>query len=214
MALFTYQVHMYTFFDRWTEPGRMNSNKSTKLRGVHHFHHHHHYHHHHHRHDNHHYVLCRATGVKPRLDCRARKQFRRIHFGVFSMSRFVPPALSSNWTWPALSLSSIIRHLSYVRLDRWALLTVWVWYIFIFVLFPLYRSTDLAELWGTVKSCQITQMVEIRYVSQEQDDINCSSMPAGLGGKGKIDRKFEGNFERKWFRMKSAWEEAPKLMSP
>ena len=84
----------------------------------------------------------------------------------------------------------------------------------IFVLFPLYRSTDLAELWGTVKSCQITQMVEIRYVSQEQDDINCSSMPAGLGGKGKIDRKFEGNFERKWFRMKSAWEEAPKLMSP
>ena len=99
-------------------------------------------------------------------------QFGRVHFGVFSMSRFVPPALSSNWTWPALSSSSIISHLSYVRLDRWALLTVGVWCIFIFVLFPLYRSTGLAELWGTVKSCQFTQMVEIRYVSQEQDDIN------------------------------------------
>ena len=159
-------------------------------------------------------LILAVLSDQSRLDRQARIQFRRIHFGVFSMSSFVPPALSSNWTWPALSLSSIIRHLSYVRLDRWALLTVWVWYIFIFVLFPLYRSTDLAELWGTVKSCQITQMVEIRYVSQEQDDINCSSMPAGLGGKGKIDRKFEGNFERKWFRMKSAWEEAPKLMSP
>ena len=103
----TYHVSgMYTFFDRWTEPGRMNSNKSTKLRGVHHFHHHHHYHHHHHRHDNHHYVLCRPTGVKPRLDCQARKQFGRIHFGVFSMSCFVPPALSSDLT------CFVIRHLS------------------------------------------------------------------------------------------------------
>ena len=25
-------------------------------------------------------------------------QFRRVHFGVFSMSCFVPPALSSDWT--------------------------------------------------------------------------------------------------------------------
>ena len=38
-----------------------------------------------------------------------------------------------------------------------------------------------------------------------QGDINCSSLPSGLGGNGE--------FERKYFRMKSAWEEAPQLMS-
>ena len=31
-----------------------------------------------------------------RLNCRARIQFRRVHFGVFSTSRFAPPALSSH----------------------------------------------------------------------------------------------------------------------
>ena len=31
-----------------------------------------------------------------------------LHFGVFSTSCFVPPALSSDWTWPALS--SVICH--------------------------------------------------------------------------------------------------------
>ena len=35
-------------------------------------------------------------------------------------------------------------------------------------------------------------------------------MPAGLGGNGEFERKFE----RKWFRMKSAWEDAPQLKSP
>ena len=64
-------------------------------------------------------------------------------------------------------------------------------------LFPLYMSNALAELWGTVKSCQITQMVEIRHVSQEQGDISFSSLPAGLGGKGEFERKFDGKFERK-----------------
>ena len=37
------------------------------------------------------------TGGRPRLDRRVRIQFRQVHFGVFSTSRFVPPALSSDW---------------------------------------------------------------------------------------------------------------------
>ena len=61
-------------------------------------------------------------GGGPRLDRGARIQVGQVHFGVFSMSRFVPPALSSDWTWPALSLSSVISHLSFVRLDCRALL--------------------------------------------------------------------------------------------
>ena len=43
-----------------------------------------------------------------RLDRRARIQLERAHFGVFSTSRFVPPTLSSDWTWP--TLSSVICH--------------------------------------------------------------------------------------------------------
>ena len=35
-------------------------------------------------------------GGGPRLDRRARVQFGRVHFGVFSTSRSVPPALSSD----------------------------------------------------------------------------------------------------------------------
>ena len=34
-------------------------------------------------------------GSGPRLDCRVRIQLGWVHFGVFSSSRFVPPALSS-----------------------------------------------------------------------------------------------------------------------
>ena len=37
------------------------------------------------------------TGGGPRLDRRVRIQFRQVHFGVFLTSRFVPPALSSDW---------------------------------------------------------------------------------------------------------------------
>ena len=33
----------------------------------------------------------------PRLDRRVRIQLGRVHFWVFSMSRFVPLALSSDW---------------------------------------------------------------------------------------------------------------------
>ena len=50
-----------------------------------------------------------------------------------------------------------------------------------------------------------------------QGDFNCSSLPAGLGGNGEFERKFEEilrEFERKLFRMKSAWEEVPQLKSP
>ena len=49
-------------------------------------------------------VLCRPTGGGPRLDRRARIQFRRVNFGVFSTSRFVPSALSSGFlaTFPLL----------------------------------------------------------------------------------------------------------------
>ena len=43
-----------------------------------------------------------------------------------------------------------------------------------------------------------------------QGDFYCSSLPVGLGGNGEFERKFE----RKIFRMKSAWEEAPLLKSP
>ena len=44
-------------------------------------------------------------GRRPRLDRQVRIQLGRVHFGVFSTSPFVPPALSSDWTWSALSSS-------------------------------------------------------------------------------------------------------------
>ena len=51
------------------------------------------------------------------LERRARIQLGRVNFGVFSMTCFVPPALTSDWTWPALSSvichpSSVLRRLS------------------------------------------------------------------------------------------------------
>ena len=52
-----------------------------------------------------------------------------------------------------------------------------------------------------------------------QGDFNCSSLPAGLGENGEFERKSEEiwwnlrRFERKYLRMKSAWEEAPQLKS-
>ena len=39
----------------------------------------------------------------PRLPCLAKIQLGRLHFAVFSTSRFLPRALSSDWTSPALS---------------------------------------------------------------------------------------------------------------
>ena len=39
----------------------------------------------------------------PKLHCLAKIQFGQVYFGVFSTSRFLPPALSSDWTSPALS---------------------------------------------------------------------------------------------------------------
>ena len=32
----------------------------------------------------------------------------------------------------------------------------------------------------------------MQYKAQNQIDINCSSLPAGLGGNGEFERKFEG----------------------
>ena len=59
-------------------------------------------HHHHQSHYNH-LVLSRPTGSGPRRDRRARIQFGRVNFGVFSMSRFMPSALSSDFlTFPLL----------------------------------------------------------------------------------------------------------------
>ena len=52
----------------------------------------HHCHHHHH-----HKAPCRATDSRPRLDRRARIQFGQVHFGVFRISRFAPPAFCSDW---------------------------------------------------------------------------------------------------------------------
>ena len=49
----------------------------------------------------HHYYLCqsRLKGARPnRWDRGARIHFKRVHFGVFSASRFAPLALSSDWT--------------------------------------------------------------------------------------------------------------------
>ena len=61
------------------------------------------------------------------LERRARIQLGRMNFGVFSMTCFVPLALTSDWTWPALSsvirhLSSLNRHLSSVteKLRKWS----------------------------------------------------------------------------------------------
>ena len=53
-------------------------------------------------------------GGGPRLDRRARIQLGRVHFGVFSTSRFVPPALSSHWTWP-----DTFRYWRGVTTDLW-----------------------------------------------------------------------------------------------
>ena len=49
-------------------------------------------------------------------------------------------------------------------------------------------------------------LFQINTVRWHQCGLDCPSLPAGLGGNGE--------FERKQFRMKSAWEEAPQLMSP
>ena len=42
-------------------------------------------------------ILLNTTGGGPRLDHRARLQFGRVHFGVFTPSRFVPLAVSLDW---------------------------------------------------------------------------------------------------------------------
>ena len=55
-------------------------------------------------------------------------------FGVFSTSRFVPPILSSDCTWPALSLSSVVCRPSSVtdRLRHWrGVPTDWKWWFFV-----------------------------------------------------------------------------------
>ena len=43
------------------------------------------------------WVLCRPSGGGPRLDRWARIQSGQVNFGVFSTSRFVPSALSSDF---------------------------------------------------------------------------------------------------------------------
>ena len=53
-----------------------------------------------------------AAHSGPRLVCWAMIQVGQVQFGVFSTSYFALLALSSDWTWPALSLSSVICHLS------------------------------------------------------------------------------------------------------
>ena len=67
-------------------------------------------------------VLCRPTGGGPRLDHRARLQFGRAHFGVFSTSRFVPSALSSDFFTtmyfsPTLLRFSLTFHLLFRTFD-------------------------------------------------------------------------------------------------
>ena len=62
-------------------------------------------------------------GGGPRLDCQAGIQFGRVHFGVFSTSRFMPLALSSDLTRPALSsvivCPSVVCHLSLTGDSNW-----------------------------------------------------------------------------------------------
>ena len=55
----------------------------------------------------------------------------------------------------------------------------------------------------------ITDMKDKNH-KHRQGGFNCSCLPAGLGGNGEFERKFE----RKIFKMKSAWEEAPLSKSP
>ena len=78
-----------------------------------------------------------------RLDRRASIQFGRVHFGVFSMFRFMSPALSSDWTWPALSSvichppsvlcppSFGVCHLSSVICHSRGVPTDWKWWFFV-----------------------------------------------------------------------------------
>ena len=72
----------------------------------------------------------------------------------------------------------------------------------------------------TVERFCFSWMIGTSYYSQarhceNQGDFNCSSLPVGLGGNWEFERKFEEiwgffrKFERKKFRMKSAWEESP-----
>ena len=54
-------------------------------------------------------ILLNTTGGGPRLDHRARLQFGRVPFGVFSTSRFVPSALSSNFFTTMYFSSTLLR---------------------------------------------------------------------------------------------------------
>ena len=62
-------------------------------------------------------------------------QFGWVHFRLFSTSHFVPPALSSDWTWPALS--SVVRNLSSAILEvlifRYSRVVPndWKWWFFV-----------------------------------------------------------------------------------
>ena len=67
-------------------------------------------------------VLCRPSGGGPRLDRWARIQSGRVNFGVFSTSRFVPSALSSDFFTtmyfsPTLLRFSLTFHLLFRTFD-------------------------------------------------------------------------------------------------
>ena len=81
------------------------------------------------------YVLCRPSGDGPRLDRWARIQSGRVNFGVFSTSRFVPSALSSDFFTtmyfsPTLLRFSLTFHLLFCTFD---VLLGWILLLIIFI---------------------------------------------------------------------------------
>ena len=61
-------------------------------------------------------VLCRPSGGGPRLDRWARIQSGRVNFGVFSTSRFVPSALSSDFFTTMYFSPTLLRFFTYFSL--------------------------------------------------------------------------------------------------
>ena len=88
-----------------------------------------------------------SAGGGPRLDRRVRIQLGRVHFGVFSTSRFVPPALSSDWhTFSYFLCTSSWRHCTFSWLPcTFSLLwcTFHLLFVYFFVLFQYFSRTLL-----------------------------------------------------------------------
>ena len=129
----------------------------------------------------------------PRLHCLAKIQFGRVHFGVFSTSRFLPPALSSDWTSPALSsviqLTGSVDVSSLTRGSNWlevldfrhsqGVLTHWkCWFFVTHGGFQLIRSVEFSSLTGGSTSLEVLIFRHSQEVPTDSS-IDFSSLTGG-----------------------------------